>query len=114
MELKKQDSTGSSPTTKAAAGMSSSQIAAGQRKSIGSNSSPSKRKVGGLSPSKSPTKRPAATSTTATTLSGILGLMFDKICPNNLATSEGLGADNMTGVLIEFNKPKTSVDGQQQ
>jgi hypothetical protein len=36
--------------------------------------------------------------------------MFDKICPNNLATSEGLGADNMTAILIEFNKPKSEED----
>jgi hypothetical protein len=70
--------------------------------------SPSKKGAkGGLSPTKSPTKKTAASAVTASSLSGILGLMFDKICPNNLATSEGLGADNMTGVLIEFVKPKS-------
>ena len=79
---------------------------------MGSNSSPSKKgSKAGLSPSKSPTKKTTATAT-ATTLSGILGLMFDKICPSNLATSEGLGADNMTGVLIQFNKAKSSLDGE--
>jgi len=35
-------------------------------------------------------------------LPGILGAMMDKICPTNLAASEGLGTDNMTGILIEF------------
>lgn len=30
---------------------------------------------------------------------------MDKICPSNLATSEGLGADNMTCMVIEFVKP---------
>ena len=77
-----------------------------------SGTSPSKKgaKYGGASPTKSPIKKLAAP--VAGNLSGILGLMFDKICPNNLATSEGLGADNMTGILIEFNKP-SSEDGQQ-
>jgi hypothetical protein len=37
-------------------------------------------------------------------LSRIVELMMDKICPMNLATSEGLGADNMTCMIIEFNK----------
>ena len=37
-------------------------------------------------------------------LTSIMGQMMDKICPSNLATSEGLGADNMTGILIEFQK----------
>jgi hypothetical protein len=34
----------------------------------------------------------------------MLGNLMDKICPSNLATSEGLGADNMTGIIIEFIK----------
>ncbi|CDW77624.1 UNKNOWN [Stylonychia lemnae] len=38
-------------------------------------------------------------------VSRIVELMMDKICPSNLATSEGLGADNMTCIIIEFNKP---------
>jgi hypothetical protein len=38
-------------------------------------------------------------------VSRIVELMMDKICPSNLATSEGLGADNMTCMVIEFNKP---------
>ena len=33
-------------------------------------------------------------------------MMMDKICPANLAVSEGLGADNMTCIIIEFNKPQ--------
>jgi hypothetical protein len=32
--------------------------------------------------------------------------MFEKICPMNLAASEGLGADNMTCIVIEFVKPE--------
>ena len=32
---------------------------------------------------------------------------MDKICPSNLAASEGLGTDNMTGILIEFIKPES-------
>jgi serine/threonine protein phosphatase PrpC len=32
--------------------------------------------------------------------------MLDKICPSNLAASEGLGTDNMTCIVIEFNKPE--------
>jgi hypothetical protein len=39
-------------------------------------------------------------------LSRIVELMMDKICPSNLATSEGLGADNMTCIVIEFVKPQ--------
>jgi hypothetical protein len=38
-------------------------------------------------------------------LSRIVELMMDKICPMNLAASEGLGADNMTCIVIEFIKP---------
>ena len=37
-------------------------------------------------------------------LSRTMEMMMDKICPMNLAQSEGLGTDNMTGILIEFNK----------
>lgn len=37
-------------------------------------------------------------------VSRIVELMMDKICPSNLALSEGLGADNMTCMVIEFNK----------
>jgi len=29
--------------------------------------------------------------------------MMEKICPMNLAASEGLGADNMSCMIIEFN-----------
>lgn len=37
-------------------------------------------------------------------LSRTVELMFDKICPTNLAASEGIGTDNMTCILVEFNK----------
>jgi serine/threonine protein phosphatase PrpC len=37
-------------------------------------------------------------------LSKTIELMFDKICPMNLAASEGIGTDNMTCILVEFNK----------
>jgi len=33
--------------------------------------------------------------------------MMEKICPMNLAASEGLGADNMTCFIIEFVKPSS-------
>lgn len=107
MILKKQSSTGQSPTTK----VGTQSTALPGRKSV-TGASPSKKgsKLGGSSPTKSPSKK--STAPVAGSLSGILGLMFDKICPNNLATSEGLGADNMTGILIEFNKPKTAEDEQ--
>jgi hypothetical protein len=32
--------------------------------------------------------------------------MMDKCCPSNLAVSEGIGADNMTCMIIEFIKDK--------
>jgi hypothetical protein len=35
-------------------------------------------------------------------------MMMDKICPTNLATSEGLGADNMTCIIVEFIKPENT------
>jgi hypothetical protein len=38
-------------------------------------------------------------------VSRIVELMMDKICPMNLAASEGLGADNMTCIIVEFIKP---------
>jgi hypothetical protein len=38
-------------------------------------------------------------------ISKIVEAMLDKICPSNLAASEGLGTDNMTCIVIEFNKP---------
>ena len=103
MALKKQTSTGAtgtSPTTKTSTSTTSS---TGTRKSVGGSNSPTKRpsRIGGASPTKSPKKIPA-TAAVASSLSGIMGLMMDKICPTNLATSEGLGADNMTGILIEF------------
>lgn len=37
-------------------------------------------------------------------LSKIVEAMMDKCCPMNLATSEGVGADNMTCIIIEFVK----------
>ena len=58
-----------------------------------------KNKKGG-SPGKSPTKGGIAIGG----LCGILASMMDKICPTNLAASEGLGTDNMTGILVEFIK----------
>lgn len=30
--------------------------------------------------------------------------MMDKCCPMNLAASEGIGADNMTCIIVEFIK----------
>lgn len=41
-------------------------------------------------------------------LARTMEMMMDKICPMNLAQSEGLGTDNMTGILIEFNKESGS------
>jgi hypothetical protein len=34
----------------------------------------------------------------------IIELMMDKCCPMNLAASEGIGTDNMTAIIVEFNK----------
>lgn len=69
------------------------------RKSVGS---PSKKATGKSSPTKSSGKAGVAVG-----LCGIMGQMMDKICPTNLAASEGLGTDNMTGIIIEFIKPET-------
>lgn len=54
----------------------------------------------------SPTKSPSKGGVAIGGLCGILGQMMDKICPTNLAASEGLGTDNMTGIIIEFIKPE--------
>lgn len=67
------------------------------------------------SPSKSPSKRTSSKSPSKNgkeekeqlpggNLSKIIEIMMDKICPTNLAASEGLGADNMSCILVEFNK----------
>ena len=37
-------------------------------------------------------------------LATVVEMMMDVNCPPNLHTTEGLGADNMTCVIIEFNK----------
>ena len=70
------------------------------RRGTGS-SSPSKKGSYGKSGSLqgSPSK-----TLTITCLSRIVELMMDDCCPKNLEMSEGLGADNMTAVLVEFNK----------
>jgi hypothetical protein len=52
----------------------------------------------------SPTKSPSKSVMALSGLCGILASMMDKICPTNLAASEGLGTDNMTGIIIEFIK----------
>lgn len=57
----------------------------------------------------SPATKLAATSSHGTEggqvqISKIVEQMMDKICPMNIAASEGLGADNMTCVVIEFSK----------
>jgi len=38
-------------------------------------------------------------------LSKIMELTMDKCCPMDLANSDGIGTDNMTGIIIEFVKP---------
>jgi len=50
----------------------------------------------------------AVVSSNTVVLSRIVELMMDKICPMNLAASEGLGADNMTCIVIEFVKSTSS------
>lgn len=40
-------------------------------------------------------------------LSRIVEMMMDKICPVNIAASEGIGTDNMSCMIIEFNKAGT-------
>lgn len=59
-----------------------------------SKKSPSKLGTGGSSPKKTNSKA------SPTGLSRIIELMMDKCCPTNLAASEGLGADNMTCVIV--------------
>ena len=34
----------------------------------------------------------------------VIEMMMDKICPMNLAASEGIGTDNMTCIVVEFVK----------
>lgn len=80
-------------------------MAAGARKSI---ASPSKKlTMGKQSSGGSPSMRqqlPAVDAEGKVILSRIVEMMMDKICPMNLAQSEGLGADNMTCMIIEFQK----------
>ncbi len=85
--------------------------------SMGSGSSPSKkgsvgaagkRATGSSSPQKKGTVKGAmgspGKSLTINCLSRIVELMMDDCCPKNLEMSEGIGADNMTAILIEFLK----------
>jgi len=37
-------------------------------------------------------------------LATVVEMMMDQNCPANLQQSEGLGADNMTAIIVEFNK----------
>lgn len=39
-------------------------------------------------------------------LSTVAEIIFEKNCASNLMTCEGIGADNMTCIIVEFNKPK--------
>jgi hypothetical protein len=68
----------------------------------GSVMSPIKRalqKAGSMSPDPKPgVQEPPK-------LSRVVEMMMDKICPTNIAASEGLGTDNMTCMIVEFNKP---------
>ena len=72
--------------------------------------SPSKKlssSPGRKSPTKSPSKngiKAEVKTLPGGNLSRIVEVMMDKICPTNLAASEGLGADNMSAILVEFNK----------
>jgi len=36
-------------------------------------------------------------------LSSIVGNLFDKICAVNVMSSAGIGTDNMTAVVVQFN-----------
>jgi serine/threonine protein phosphatase PrpC len=69
--------------------------------------SPSKKSPSKLTGSISPTKKSSTLKKISPTgPSRILELMMDKCCPSNLAASEGLGADNMTGIIVQFCKPE--------
>lgn len=59
---------------------------------------------GSMSPMKNSSKTGGSGGTNR--LSRIVELMMDKCCPSNLAVSEGIGADNMTCMIIEFIKDK--------
>ena len=58
------------------------------------------------SPSRSPSKNGGKDQKVLPggNLSRIVENMMEKICPMNLAASEGLGADNMSCMVVEFNK----------
>ena len=71
----------------------------GSRRTTGSSSPSKKGTVSKTSMGGSPSK-----SLTITCLSRIVELMMDDCCPKNLEMSEGIGADNMTCVLVEFLK----------
>lgn len=68
--------------------------------------SPELKKASSSTSKKSSTVSTAFSSNGELLLSRVVEEMFDKICPMNLAASEGIGADNMTCVIIEFQKPE--------
>ena len=57
----------------------------------------------GVRGSASPTKSPNKKGSPINSLSRIVEVMMDKICPNDLAQCEGLGADNMSCMIIQLN-----------
>lgn len=83
--------------------------------SAGANLSPKKTdklKDGTRRSSTSPAKRGSVSKANASPsksasincISRIVELMMDDCCPKNLEMSEGLGADNMTCIIVEFIK----------
>lgn len=75
--------------------------------SSGSSKSPGLR--AGASPLKKSKGREGKMETTIDNskfrgLATVVEMMMDVNCPTNLQQSEGLGTDNMTAILIEFNK----------
>ncbi len=82
---------------------------------MGMGSSPVKKlnyqNAAGGRKSVSPTKSPAKGDFIDGEIrsSRLLEMMMDKCCPSNLAASDGLGADNMSGILIEFKKEEKEV-----
>ncbi len=104
-------SSSGSSTAVSAAGSGSKAMSGGIAKK--GATSPTKRPSVTVKPGASPTKSPVKKLAAAPDcLSRIVEMMMDKICPTNLAASEGLGADNMTCMIIDFKKDAVASFGE--
>lgn len=81
-------------------------ISSSSTNSSGRKSMASPTKKGGLT-TKAGHASPGGKAQPALTglgIAKIIEMMMDKCCPMNLAASEGIGTDNMTCIIVEFNK----------